>query len=161
MTGTIANSWGGNCRSNDINLDSPDEMAFGQLYAPISVVRSTSYAESSGRILTDPTGERRNRQFRQHFRGLRSCQPNPSGESGIYTIIVHMMVDIPERYRTEVPANLGEAGFWSVLTCILHTTAAGIATFLTIGKIKRLKADRRPLAWENALSLRKTLKNSA
>src|SRR3954466_1462091 len=44
---------------------------------------NSSYAESSGRILTDPTGERRNRQFRQHFRGLRSCQPNPSGESGL------------------------------------------------------------------------------
>src|SRR3954454_17923469 len=58
-------------------------MAFGQLHAPISVVRLTSYAESSGRILTDPTGERRNRQFRQRFRGLRSCQPNPSGESGV------------------------------------------------------------------------------
>src|SRR3954467_3496368 len=58
-------------------------MALGQLRAPITLGKSNSYAESSGRILTDPTGERRNRQFCQHFRGLRSCQPNPSGESGI------------------------------------------------------------------------------
>src|SRR3954451_1973445 len=58
-------------------------MALGQLRAPISLGKSNSYAESSGRILTDPTGERRNRQFCQHFRGLRSCQPNPSGESGL------------------------------------------------------------------------------
>src|SRR3954463_2361533 len=62
--------------------DSPDEMAFGQLRAPISVVRSNPYAGSSSRILTDPTGERRSRQFCQRFRGLRSCRPNPSGESG-------------------------------------------------------------------------------
>src|SRR3954469_13244814 len=58
-------------------------MELGQLRAPIALGKSNSYAESSGRILTDPTGERRNRQFRQRFRGLRSCQPNPSGESGV------------------------------------------------------------------------------
>src|SRR4051812_45947953 len=58
-------------------------MAFGQLRAPISIVRSTSYAGSSNRILADPTGERRNRQFRQCFCGLRSCRPDPSGESGL------------------------------------------------------------------------------
>src|SRR3954454_4686128 len=58
-------------------------MAFGQLRAPISVVRSNSYAGSSGRILTDPTGERRNRQFRQRFHGLRTYRPNLSGESGL------------------------------------------------------------------------------
>src|SRR3954454_22168144 len=40
--------------------DSPDEMAFGQLRAPISTIKSNSYAGSSSRILTDPTGERRN-----------------------------------------------------------------------------------------------------
>src|SRR6478609_7501886 len=66
----------------DSNPDSPDEMAFGQLGAPISIVRSVFYAGSSSRILADPTGERRNRQFRQRFCGLRSCQPDPSGESG-------------------------------------------------------------------------------
>src|SRR3954453_3930753 len=65
------------------NPDSPDEMAFGQLRAPITIVKSNSYAGSSGRISTDPTGERRNRQFRQRFRGLRSCRANPSGESGL------------------------------------------------------------------------------
>src|SRR4051794_1550299 len=59
-----------------------DEMAFSQLRAPISIVRSNSYAGSSSRILTDPTGEKRNRQFRQRFRGFRSCRPNSSGESG-------------------------------------------------------------------------------
>src|SRR4051794_38314468 len=63
--------------------DSPDEMALGRLRAPISIGRSNSYAGSSSRILADPTGERRSRRFRQHFRGLRSCRPNPSGESGI------------------------------------------------------------------------------
>src|SRR3954470_7059772 len=43
-----------------INPDSPDEMASGQFRAPISIVRSSSYAGSSSRVLTDPTGERRN-----------------------------------------------------------------------------------------------------
>src|SRR3954454_10336933 len=40
-----------------MNPDSPDEIAFGQLHAPISTVRSSPYAGSSSRILTDPTGE--------------------------------------------------------------------------------------------------------
>ena len=66
-----------------LHPDSPDEMAFGQLCAPISAVKSNSYAGSSSRIPTDPTGERRNWQFRQRFRGLRSCRPNPSEESGL------------------------------------------------------------------------------
>src|SRR3954454_13606174 len=35
------------------------------------------------KFLTDLTGERRNRQFRQRFRGLRSHRPNPSGGSGV------------------------------------------------------------------------------
>ena len=47
------------------------------------LIKSHSYDGSSGRILTDPTGERRKRRFRQHFRGLRSCRSNPSGESGL------------------------------------------------------------------------------
>lgn len=64
------------------NPDSPDEMAFGQLLAPISMAESVPYAGSSSRILADPTGERRNRQFRQRFCGLRSCRPDPPGESG-------------------------------------------------------------------------------
>src|SRR3954471_20136080 len=58
-------------------------MAFGQLCGPISAVKSNSYAGSSSRIPTDPTGERRNWQFRQRFRGLRSSRPKPSGESGL------------------------------------------------------------------------------
>ena len=66
-----------------INPDLPDEIAFGQLRAPISTVKSNSYAGSSSRILRDPTGERRNWRFCQPFRGLRSCRPNPSGGSGI------------------------------------------------------------------------------
>ena len=37
--------------------DSPDEIAFGQLHAPIPTFRSSPYAGSSSRILTDPTGE--------------------------------------------------------------------------------------------------------
>src|SRR3954466_11752374 len=67
----------------ELTPPSPDEMAFGQLRASNLIVISNSYAGSSSRILTDPTGERRNRQFRQCFRGLRSCRPNPSGESGL------------------------------------------------------------------------------
>src|SRR3954447_11061851 len=70
------------CVPPELNPDSPDEMAFGQLRASNLVAISDSYAGSSSRILTDPTGERRNRQFRQRFRGLRSCRPNRSGESG-------------------------------------------------------------------------------
>src|SRR3954468_16346884 len=76
--------------------DSPDEMALGQLRAPISIGGSNSYAGSSSQILTDPTGERRSRRFRQHFRGLRSCRPNPSGESGVNRVgqeIIHRRVD--------------------------------------------------------------------
>ena len=71
-----------------LNPDSPDEMTFGQLRAPISIVRSDAYAGSSSRILTDPTGERRNWQFCQHFRGLRSCRPNPSGKSGLNSLLL-------------------------------------------------------------------------
>src|SRR3954453_9484313 len=63
--------------------DSPDEMAFGHLRAPILAIRSSSYDGSSSGIMTDPTGERRNPQFRQRFRGLWSCRPNPSGESEV------------------------------------------------------------------------------
>src|SRR5215212_9145726 len=73
--------------SNLLDPDSPDEMAFGQLRAQISPVKSNSYAGSSSRIPTDPTGERRNWQFRQRFRGLRSCRPNPSGEPGLDGIV--------------------------------------------------------------------------
>src|SRR3954469_10823196 len=77
-----------------INPDSPDEMAFGQLRAPNLAVTSNSYAESSSRILTDPTGERRNRQFCQRFRGLRSCWPNPSGESGLQCQLRERRADV-------------------------------------------------------------------
>src|SRR5215213_5386689 len=38
-----------------LNPDSPDEMAFGQLRAPISVVRSSSYPGSGSQVLTDAT----------------------------------------------------------------------------------------------------------
>jgi hypothetical protein len=70
-------------RRSGLNPDSPDEMAFGQLRAPISDTKSNSYAGLGGRVLTDPTDERRNRRFRQRFRGLRSCRLNSSGESGL------------------------------------------------------------------------------
>jgi hypothetical protein len=63
--------------------DSPDEVASGRLRALILLVISSPYAGSRGRVLTDATGERRNRQFRERFRGLRSCRSNPSGESGL------------------------------------------------------------------------------
>src|SRR4051812_40725696 len=75
-----------------------DEMAFGQLRAPISLVKSSPYTESGSRVLTDLTGERRNRQFRQRFCGFRSCRLNPS-----------VGVDGPQRHRTcqnEVVADL-------------------------------------------------------
>jgi hypothetical protein len=74
--------------ANCLIPDSPDEMTFGQLRAPISIVKSDSYAGSSSRILTDPTGERRNRQFRQCFRGFRPYRPHLSRESGLMTIRV-------------------------------------------------------------------------
>src|SRR4051812_31955866 len=45
--------------------DSPDEMASGQLRAPIPLVRSILYAGSDSGFLTDATGERRNGRFRQ------------------------------------------------------------------------------------------------
>jgi hypothetical protein len=44
--------------------------------------RSRSYARSGSRVLADATGERENRRFRQRFRGLRTCRPDPNGESG-------------------------------------------------------------------------------
>src|SRR3954452_2079093 len=50
-------------------------MVFGQLRASISVVRSSSYTGSDSRVLTDPTGERRNPRFRQRFHGLRPRTP--------------------------------------------------------------------------------------
>ena len=62
--------------------DSPDEMAFGQLRAPIPDIRSNFNAGLGGRVLTDLRGERRKRQFRQHFHGLQSCRPNSFEESG-------------------------------------------------------------------------------
>src|SRR6478672_8819008 len=63
--------------------DSPDETASGQLRTPILIGESKSYDGSGGGVPTDPTGERRNRQFAQHFRSLRSCLSNLSEESGI------------------------------------------------------------------------------
>src|SRR4051794_1246004 len=89
------------CVPPELNPASPDEMAFGQLRASNLVVISNSYAGSSSRILTDPTGERRNRQFRQCFRGLRSCRPNPSGESGLKPSRGPM---VPEQLRGIVTA---------------------------------------------------------
>ena len=64
-----------------LSPDSPDEMASGQLRAPIPVIRSSPYAGSGNRPLTDATGERRNWQFGQRFRGFWSCRLNPSGKS--------------------------------------------------------------------------------
>jgi hypothetical protein len=58
-----------------LNPDSPDEMAFGQLRTLILIFRSGSYTGSGSGVLTNPTGERRNRQFCRYFRGLRSCRP--------------------------------------------------------------------------------------
>src|SRR4051812_2208540 len=99
-------------------------MAFGQLRTPISVVRSTLYAGSSSRILTDPTGERRNRQFRQRFPGLRSCRPNPSGESGFKDHRVSLMQSTQQyRDRAERVRRLAEEVVDQDLRCQLHIIA--------------------------------------
>src|SRR3954447_11782814 len=101
MMSTSARQW--RTRST-VSPDSPDEMAFGQLRAPISVVRSNPYAGSSSRILTDPTGERRNRQLRQRFRGLRSCLPNPSGGSGTKYLVKQLdRLRLPRPELTKKP----------------------------------------------------------
>jgi hypothetical protein len=70
----------------DLTPDSPDETASGQLRTPILIGESKSYDGSGGGVPTDPTGERRNRQFAQHFRSLRSCLSNLSEESGLITV---------------------------------------------------------------------------
>ena len=69
-----------------LNPDSPDETASGQLRTPILIGNSKSYDGSGGGVPTDPTGERRNWQFAQHFRSLRSCLSNLSEESGLNPI---------------------------------------------------------------------------
>src|SRR4051794_39041975 len=71
----VTGHWGGRLRQKYgqptvFNPDSPDEMMFGQLRASISAITSSSYTGSDSRVLTDPTGERRNPRFRQRFRGL-------------------------------------------------------------------------------------------
>src|SRR3954465_14985277 len=68
---------------NHLNPDSPDGLALCQRRAPISAARPSSYGEVGSRILTDATGERTNPRFRQRFRGLRVCRPDPNGESGL------------------------------------------------------------------------------
>src|SRR4051812_29809103 len=64
-------------------------MAFGQLRAPVLVVRSSTYAGSGSRVLTDAAGKRRNPPFRQRLRGFRSYRPNPYGESGSNRVLQH------------------------------------------------------------------------
>src|SRR3954463_10969030 len=71
--------------------DSPDETASGQLRTPILIGESKSYDGSGGGVPTDPTGERRNRQFAQNFRSLRSCLSNLSEESGLILHISFLM----------------------------------------------------------------------
>src|SRR3954447_12992943 len=112
-------------------------MAFGQLRAPISIVksisyagsssriladptgdsivRSISYAGSSSRILADPTGERRNRQFRQRFCGLRSCWPDPSGESGLNILEIDEMEMANKLITAELRKNRPENFLLSVV----------------------------------------------
>src|SRR6185436_9341051 len=86
-----------------VNPDSSDDSAFPCLRKPIPPVISSPYDGSSSRILTDPTGERRSRRFRQHFRGLRSCQPNPSGESGMKSASTEL------RFKPEFKRRIKEA----------------------------------------------------
>jgi hypothetical protein len=73
--------------STRMNPDPPDETASGQLRTPILIGESKSYDGSGGGVPTDPTGERRNRQFAQHFRSLRSCLSNLSEESGLKKVM--------------------------------------------------------------------------
>ncbi len=77
-----------------LSPDSPDGFAFCQRRALISGARSASYGGSGGRILTDATGERRNLAFRQRFRGLRACRPDPSGESGLRVAATGQMAEL-------------------------------------------------------------------
>jgi hypothetical protein len=68
---------------NVLNPDSPDGSAFCPHHAPISTGGSARYGQPASRVLTDATGERRNPAFRQRFRGLWACRPDPNGESGL------------------------------------------------------------------------------
>jgi hypothetical protein len=70
------------CRGRCLNPDSPDEMAFGRLRAPISVGKSISYGELGSRFLTDATGERRKRQFRQNSAAFGPVAPIHLGNPG-------------------------------------------------------------------------------
>jgi MotA/TolQ/ExbB proton channel family len=47
------------------------------------MAKSSPCAGPGGRVLRDATGERRNRRFRQRFRGFRLCRPIPNAESGL------------------------------------------------------------------------------
>src|SRR4051812_22744654 len=77
---------------SSLSPDSPDGLALCQRRAPISAARPSSYGEVGSRILTDATGERTNPRFRQRFRGLRVCRPDPNGESGLnvlHAVVLH------------------------------------------------------------------------
>src|SRR4051794_22391844 len=65
----------------NLNPDSPDETASGQLRTPIFIGKLIPYDGSCGGVQTDPTGERTNRRFAQRFRGPWSCLSNVSEES--------------------------------------------------------------------------------
>ena len=58
-----------------------------------------------------------------------------------YTLLVQgMRIDFPPSYRSAVPKGLKEAGLWAVTACIVHTLAASVATFITIGRMRRQRA---------------------
>jgi Plasmid encoded RepA protein len=70
-------------RAPDLSPDSPDGPPFCRRRASISAAKSTFYAGSGGRVLTDAKGESGNPRIRQRFRGLRACRLDPHGESGV------------------------------------------------------------------------------
>jgi hypothetical protein len=72
--------------------------------------------------------------------------------SVIYMVAVQEWVPIPAGFAPDVPKSLREAGLWAVTACVLHTLAAAVACFLTIGNIRRRRAEGRHLVPNNQFS---------
>jgi hypothetical protein len=72
--------------------------------------------------------------------------------SAFYALIVQESWVVLGDYAQEIPYDLKQAGWWAVIACALHTSAASIASLLTIGHLRRLRADNKSLVWDNPLS---------
>jgi hypothetical protein len=73
--------------------------------------------------------------------------------SVIYTLIVQRLgISVPTEYAPDVPTTLKQASAWAAVAALLHAAAASMATFLAIGRIKRLKAQKKPLESENPIA---------